>query len=101
LLRPLLPSLLSYFWMTLSHEVDVRVGSFSGHTAPGDAVIALVRELNEFGRTKMEELAFDLATANAAQLRALIAQIETAAQSKEQQQALAVLNSAHDRFTAS
>src|SRR5262249_29668014 len=49
LLRPLLPSLLSYFWMTLSHEVDVRVGSFSGHTAPGDAVIALVRELNEFG----------------------------------------------------
>jgi len=100
LLRPLLPSLLSYFWMTLSHEVDVRVGSFSGHTAPGDAVIALVRELNEFGRAKMEELAFDLATANAAQLRALIAQIETAAQSKEQQQALSVLNSAHDRFTA-
>jgi hypothetical protein len=85
--------------MTLSHEVDVRVGSFSGPTAPGDAVIALVRELNDFGLKKMEELAFDLASANAPQLRALIAQIETAAHSKEQQQALAVLNSAHNRFT--
>ncbi len=98
LLRPLLPSLLSYFWMTLSHEVEVRVSSFSGHMAPGDAAIALVRELNDYGLKKMEELAFDLATANAAQLRALIAQIETATQSDEQQQALAVLNSAHDRF---
>jgi uncharacterized protein (TIGR00288 family) len=101
LLRPLLPSLLSYFWMTLSHEVEVRVSSFSGHMAPGDTAVALVRELNDFGLKKMEELAYDLATANAAQLRALIAQIETAAQSNEQQQALAVLNSAHDRFTAS
>jgi uncharacterized protein (TIGR00288 family) len=101
LLRPLLPSLLSYFWMTLSHEVEVRVSSFSGHMAPGDTAVALVRELNDFGLKKMEELAYDLATANAAQLRALIAQIETAAHSNEQQQALAVLNSAHDRFTAS
>ncbi|MGH9769109.1 MAG: NYN domain-containing protein [Blastocatellia bacterium] len=100
LLRPLLPSLLSYFWMTLSHEVDVRVSSFSGHTAPGDAVVALVRELNDYGLRKMEELAFDLAAANTAQLRALIAQIETAAQSNEQQRAMDVLNSAHDRFTA-
>jgi hypothetical protein len=100
LLRPLLPSLLSYFWMTLSHEVDARVGSFSGHMAPGDTAIALVRELNDYGLKKMEELAFDLAMANAAQLRALIAQIETAAQSKEQQRALTVLNSAHDRFLA-
>jgi uncharacterized protein (TIGR00288 family) len=100
LLRPLLPSLLSYFWMTLSHEVEVRVSSFSGHMAPGDTAVALVRELNDFGLKKMEELAYDLATANAAQLRALIAQIETAAQSNEQQQALTVLNSAHDRFTA-
>ena len=100
LLRPLLPSLLSYFWMTLSHEVEVRVSSFSGHMAPGDTAVALVRELNDFGLKKMEELAYDLATANAAQLRALIAQIETAAQSNEQQMALTVLNSAHDRFTA-
>jgi uncharacterized protein (TIGR00288 family) len=100
LLRPLLPSLLSYFWMTLSHEVEVRVSSFSGHMAPGDTAVALVRELNDFGLKKMEELAYDLATANAAQLRALIAQIETAAQSNEQQLALSVLNSAHDRFTA-
>jgi uncharacterized protein (TIGR00288 family) len=99
LLRPLLPSLLSYFWMTLSHEVEVRVSSFSGHMAPGDTAVALVRELNDFGLKKMEELAYDLATANAAQLRALIAQIETAAQSNEQQLALTVLNSAHDRFT--
>ncbi|MGH9937263.1 MAG: NYN domain-containing protein [Blastocatellia bacterium] len=101
LLRPLLPSLLSYFWMTLSHEVDVRVSSFSGHTAPGDTVLALVKELNDYGLRKMEELAFDLATANTAQLRALIAQIETAAQSNEQQRAMDVLNSAHDRFTTS
>ncbi|HEV2668367.1 MAG TPA: NYN domain-containing protein [Blastocatellia bacterium] len=100
LLRPLLPSLLSYFWMTLSHEVDARVSSFSGHMAPGDTAVALVRELNDYGLKKMEELAFDLAMANAAQLRALIAQIETAAQSNEQQRALTVLNSAHDRFTA-
>jgi len=100
LLRPLLPSLLSYFWMTLSHEVEVRVSSFSGHMAPGDTAVALVRELNDFGLKKMEELAYDLAMANAAQLRALIAQIETAAQSDEQQLALAVLNSAHDRFIA-
>lgn len=100
LLRPLLPSLLSYFWMTLSHEVAARVSSFSGHMAPGDTVLALVRELNDYGLNKMEELAFDLATANAAQLRALIAQIETAAQSNEQQRALIVLNSAHDRFMA-
>ena len=99
LLRPLLPSLLSYFWMTLSHEVEVRVSSFSGHMAPGDTAVALVGELNDFGLKKMEELAYDLAMANAAQLRALIAQIETAAQSDEQQLALAVLNSAHDRFT--
>jgi len=55
--------------------------------------------LNDFGLKKMEELAYDLAVANAAQLRALIAQIETAAQSDEQQLAMAVLNSAHDRFT--
>jgi hypothetical protein len=48
----------------------------------------------------MEELAFDLASANTAQLRALIAQIETAAQSNEQQRAIAVLNSAHNRFTS-
>ena len=48
----------------------------------------------------MEEPAFDLAMANAAQLRALTVQIEMAAQSNEQQRALAVLNSAHDRFTA-
>lgn len=100
LLRPLLPSLLSYFWMTLSHEVEARVSSFSGHMAPGDTAVALVRELNDFGLKKMEELAYDLATANAAQLRALIAQIETAAQSNEQQLALTVLNSAHDRFTS-
>jgi hypothetical protein len=100
LLRPLLPSLLSYFWMTLSHEVEVRVSSFSGHMAPGDTAVALVRELNDFGLKKMEELAYDLATANAAQLRALIAQIETAAQSNEQQMALTVLNSAHDRLTS-
>lgn len=100
LLRPLLPSLLSYFWMTLSHEVDARVSSFSGHMAPGDTAVALVRELNDFGLEKMEELALDLATANAAQLRALIAQIETAAQSNEQQRALTVLNTAHDRFTS-
>jgi len=99
LLRPLLPSLLSYFWMTLSHEVEVRVSSFSGHMAPGDTAVALVGELNDFGLKKMEELAYDLAVANAAQLRALIAQIETAAQSDEQQLAMAVLNSAHDRFT--
>jgi hypothetical protein len=99
LLRPLLPSLLSYFWMTLSHEVEARVSSFSGHMAPGDTAVALVRELNDFGLKKMEELAYDLATANAAQLRALIAQIETAAQSNEQQLALTVLNSAHDHFT--
>jgi uncharacterized protein (TIGR00288 family) len=101
LLRPLLPSLLSYFWMTLSHEVEARVSSFSGHMAPGETAVALVGELNDFGLKKMEELAYDLATANAAQLRALIAQIETAAHSNEQQLALAVLNSAHDRFTAS
>jgi uncharacterized protein (TIGR00288 family) len=100
LLRPLLPSLLSYFWMTLSHEVEVRVSSFSGHMAPGDTAVALVRELNDFGLKKVEELAYDLATANAAQLRALIAQIETAAQSNEQQMALTVLNSAHDRLTS-
>jgi uncharacterized protein (TIGR00288 family) len=100
LLRPLLPSLLSYFWMTLSHEVEARVGSFSGHMAPGDTVLALVKELKDYGLDKMEELAFDLATANSAQLRALIAQIETAAQSNEQQRALTVLNSAHDRFMA-
>jgi uncharacterized protein (TIGR00288 family) len=100
LLRPLLPSLLSYFWMTLSHEVEVRVSSFSGHMAPGDTAVALVGELNDFGLKKMEELAYDLAVANAAQLRALIAQIETAAHSDEQQLAMSVLNSAHDRFTA-
>jgi uncharacterized protein (TIGR00288 family) len=100
LLRPLLPSLLSYFWMTLSHEVEARVSSFSGHMAPGDTALALVRELNDYGLKKMEELAFDLAMANAAQLRALIAQIESAAQSNEQQRALSVLNSAHDRFMA-
>jgi hypothetical protein len=80
--------------------VEVRVSTFSGHMAPGDTAVALVRELNDFGLKKMEELAYDLATANAAQLRALIAQIETAAQSNEQQMALTVLNSAHDRFTA-
>ena len=98
LLRPLLPSLLSYFWMTLSHEVNVRVNSFSGHTAPGEAVIALVNELNDMGLKKMENLAFELASVNAAQLRSLIAQIETAAPSPLQQSALAILNSAHDRF---
>jgi len=100
LLRPLLPSLLSYFWMTLSHEVEARISSFSGHMAPGDTALALVRALNDYGLKKMEELAFDLAMANAAQLRALIAQIESAAQSNEQQRALIVLNSAHDRFIA-
>jgi hypothetical protein len=84
--------------MTLSHEVEARVSSFSGHMAPGDTALALVRALNDYGLKKMEELAFDLATANAAQLRALTAQIETTAQSTEQQRALTVLNSAHDRF---
>src|SRR5215475_5711949 len=100
LLRPLLPSLLSYFWMTLSHEVEARVSSFSGHMAPGDTVIALVKELNDYGLKKMEELAFDLAAANTPQLRALIAQIETGAQSNEQKRAMDVLNSAHKRFTS-
>ncbi len=94
LLRPLLPSLLSYFWMTLSHELRVRVSSFTGQTAPADAAMALVNELNDFGRKKMEELAGELAAVNAAQIRSLIAQIETAAPSAARQQALEILNSA-------
>ncbi len=94
LLRPLLPSLLSYFWMTLSHELRVRVSSFTGQTAPADAVMALVNELNDFGRKKMEELASELAAVNAAQIRSLIAQIETAAPSPTRQRALEILNSA-------
>jgi hypothetical protein len=94
LLRPLLPSLLSYFWMTLSHEVNVRISSFTGHNAPADTVIALVSELSDFGQRKMEELSRELATVNAALLRSLIAQIEGAAPSPSQQKALATLNSA-------
>lgn len=100
LLRPLMPSLFSYFWMTLSQELSVRVSSFTGHTAPGDAVMGLVKELPEHGLKKMEVLAAELATVNAAQLRALIAQIESAVPSDLQEQTLAILNSAHDRFTA-
>jgi uncharacterized LabA/DUF88 family protein len=94
LLRPLLPSLLSYFWMTLSHELRVRVSSFTGQTAPADAVMALVNELNDLGRKKMEELASELAAVNAAQIRSLIAQIETAAPSPARAAALEILNSA-------
>jgi hypothetical protein len=85
--------------MTLSHELNVRISSFSGHTAPGDTVVALVHELPESGLKKMEALAFDLATVNTAQLRSLIAQIEAAAPSDLQQHALSLLRSAHDRFT--
>ncbi len=94
LLRPLLPSLLSYFWMTLSHEIKVRVGSFTGHNAPGDTVIALASELSGFGQGKLEELAVELATVNTTLLRSLIAQIEAAAPSPSQQGALAILNTA-------
>lgn len=92
LLRPLLPSLLSYFWMTLSHEVNVRVGSFTGHNAPADTVIAIVGELNDFGQGKLKELAGELASDNAPLLRSLIAQIEAAAPSPQQQRALEILN---------
>lgn len=99
LLKPLLPSLLSYFWMTLSHELEVRVPNFSGHTAPAEAVVALAKELNDVRLKKMDELAFDLATHNAALLRLLLAQIEAATPSTTQQRALATLNAAHDRFT--
>ncbi len=93
LMRPLLPSLLSYFWMTLSHEVNVRVGSFTGHNAPADTVIAVINELNDFGQRKLEELAGELASVNASLLRSLIAQIEAAASSPQQQRALEILNS--------
>jgi uncharacterized LabA/DUF88 family protein len=99
LLKPLLPSLLSYFWMTLSHELEVRVPNFSGHTAPAEAVVALVKELNDVRLKKMEDLAFELATHNAALLRLLLAQIEAATPSTAQQRALEMLNAAHDRFT--
>lgn len=92
LLRPLLPSLSSYFWMTLSHELRIRVGAFNGQTVPGDTVVALVNELNDYGERKLQELASDLAAVNAAQLRSLIAQIESAASSEAQQRALAILN---------
>jgi uncharacterized LabA/DUF88 family protein len=92
LLRPLLPSLSSYFWMTLSHELRIRVGAFTGQTAPGDAVVALVKELNGQDENKLQELASDLAAVNAAQLRSLIAQIESAASSDAQQRALLILN---------
>lgn len=101
LLRPLLPSLLSYYCMTLSHELEIRIGSFSGHTPPGDAVIALVEQLDDFGLIRMEDLAFKLAQANAAQLRSLIAQIEAAAPSAQRQRTLKVLHTAHERFTNS
>lgn len=99
LLKPLLPSLLSYFWMTLSHELEVRVPNFSGHTAPAEAVVALVKELNDARLKKLDDLAFELATHNAALLRLLIAQIEGATPSAAQQRALEMLNAAHDRFT--
>lgn len=101
LLRPLLPSLLSYYLMTVSHEVRVRVPSFNGHNPPGDTALALVAELDSYDLKKMEDLAFELATANAAQLRSLIAQIEAAPASHQQQRALAILNAAHERFRAS
>jgi hypothetical protein len=93
LLRPLLPSLLSYFWMTVSHEVNVRVSSFTGHNAPADTVIAVVSELNDFGQGKLRELASELSSANASLLRSLVAQIEAAAPSPQQQRALEILNS--------
>lgn len=101
LLKPLLPSLLSYFWMTLSHELEVRVPNFSGHTAPAEAVVALIKELNDARLKKMEDLAFDLATHNAALLRLLMAQIEAATPSAGQQRALETLNAAHERFSYS
>jgi uncharacterized LabA/DUF88 family protein len=91
LLRPLLPSLSSYFWMTLSHELGVRVPSFTGQTAPGDAVLALTGELNDSGARKLLDLAKELTSVNATQLRALIAQIESAASSETQQRALKIL----------
>jgi uncharacterized LabA/DUF88 family protein len=100
LLRPLIPSLLSYYWMTLSHELGVRVGSFSGHTPPAETVIGLVQELNGFGMKKMEDLGLELATVNAALLRSLTAQVEAADQDASQQRAVAVLKGAHERFKA-
>ncbi|MGH9844843.1 MAG: NYN domain-containing protein [Blastocatellia bacterium] len=93
LLRPLLPSLLSYFWMTLSHELNVRVGSFTGHNAPADTVIAVVGELNDFGQGKLKELARELASVNASLLRSLTAQIEGAPPAPPQQRALEILSS--------
>ncbi len=93
LLRPLLPSLLSYFWMTLSHELNVRVGSFTGHNAPADTVIAVVGEINDFGQNKLRELAGELASVNASLLRSLTAQIEAAPPSPPQQRALEILSS--------
>ena len=94
MLRPLLPSLMSYFWMTLTHELHLRIQSFTGHSAPGETVMAIVRELNDFGRDKFTELANDFASVNAAQLRTLIAQIEAAPAAPEQQMALKLLTSA-------
>ena len=94
MLRPLLPSLMSYFWMTLTHELHLRIQSFTGHSAPGETVMAIVRELNDFGREKFAELANDFASVNAAQLRTLMAQIEAAPAAPEQQMALKLLTSA-------
>jgi uncharacterized protein (TIGR00288 family) len=94
MLRPLLPSLSSYYWMTITHELRLRIHSFTGHNAPGDTVMAITRELNDFGREKLGELASDLASVNAAQLRALIAQIEAAPAAPEQEMALKILSSA-------
>ena len=73
------------------HGARVRVWD-SRDAAPGDAVVALVKELNDYGETKLKELARDLAAVNAAQLRALIAQIESGAPFEAQQRALAILN---------
>jgi hypothetical protein len=93
LLRPLLPSLLSYFWMTLSHELNVRVSSFSGHNAPADTLIAIAGELNDFRQNKLKDLAGELASVNASLLRSLAAQIEGAPPSPPQQRVLEILAS--------
>jgi uncharacterized protein (TIGR00288 family) len=98
MLRSLTPHMLSYYWMTLSHELDFFVSSFSGQSPPSETVMAIVHVLDDAEQEKLAQLAYNLAIVNAGQLRSLIEQIETELPSPEQQTALALLKATHERF---
>lgn len=100
MLRSLTPHMLSYYWMTLSHELDFYVTSFSGQSPPSETVMAIVHALNSGAQEKLTQLAYNLAVVNAGQLRSLIEQLETELSAPEQQTALALLKAGHERFLA-